>query len=74
MRRTFQNDGKGSTEVKMFEHVDNTGYVGHLVVKMIENMMKMIKIKMIMNMKMIALILNKLSQKSNIKMQICDPN
>ena len=62
----------------MLKHVDNTGYVRHLVVKMIEIMMKMtmtmIKKKMIMNMKMIALILNVPSQESNIQMQIHDPN
>ena len=61
----------------MFKHVDNTGYVGHLVVKMIEIMMKMtmmIKIKMIMNIKMIVLIQDTPPQESNTQIQIHDPN
>ena len=36
MRRTFQNNGKGATEVKVLEDVDNARYVRHLVTKMMK--------------------------------------
>ena len=34
MRRTFQNNGKGATKVKVLKDMDNTRYVRHLVIKM----------------------------------------